>query len=62
MKKTSFLILMGLMLLSPMNVFATIDEGTSGTCKWVIDDSGTLTIFPTNGIEGTLDDWTVGKT
>lgn len=61
MKKSLLLIFMGLMLLSPMSVFATIAEGTCGTCKWIIDDSGKLTISPIDGKEGTLDDWTVGK-
>ena len=28
--------------------------GTFGTCSWVIDADGVLTISPTNGIDGTL--------
>ena len=33
---------------------AEIASGTSGTCSWVIDDDGVLTIRPTNPPEGTL--------
>lgn len=55
------MVFMGLMLLSPMSVFAIIAEGTCGTCKWIINDSGKLIISPINGKEGTLDDWTAGK-
>lgn len=61
MKKSLLLIFMGLMLLSPMSVFAIIAEGTCGTCKWIINDSGKLIISPIDGKEGTLDDWTAGK-
>ena len=61
MKKLLFKVFMGLMLLSPMSVFAIIAEGTCGTCKWIINDSGKLIISPINGKEGTLDDWTAGK-
>ncbi len=31
-----------------------IASGTSGTCSWVIDADGVLTIYPTNGVSGTL--------
>lgn len=31
-----------------------IASGTSGTCSWVIDANGTLTISPTDGVSGTL--------
>jgi len=33
---------------------ANIAEGTSGTCTWVIDDAGVLTISPADGVSGTL--------
>ena len=33
---------------------ADIARGTSGSCSWVIDGSGKLTIRPTNGDSGTL--------
>lgn len=32
-------------------------SGTSGTCNWVIDTDGMLTVTPSNGTEGTLSDW-----
>ena len=32
-----------------------IASGTSGTCSWVIDKDGVLTISPTDGVSGTLD-------
>ena len=31
-----------------------IASGTSGTCSWVIDSEGVLTIRPTNGVSGVL--------
>jgi len=31
-----------------------IASGTSGTCSWIIDANGVLTIFPTDGVSGTL--------
>lgn len=34
---------------------AEIASGTSGTCSWVIDDDGLLTIYPTDGVSGTLE-------
>ena len=40
------------------NVYADIASGTSGTCSWVIDDSGVLTISPTDGVSGTLASYT----
>ena len=36
------------------DAYADIASGTSGTCSWVIDDAGTLTIRPTDGVSGTL--------
>ena len=35
-------------------VYAQIASGVSGTCSFVIDDNGVLTIRPTNGVSGTL--------
>jgi len=32
-----------------------IASGTSGTCSWVIDSEGVLTISPTDGVSGTLE-------
>ena len=32
-----------------------IASGTSGTCSWVIDANGMMTIRPTNGVSGTLE-------
>ena len=34
-----------------------IASGTSGTCSWVINSEGVLTISPTDGVEGTLDSY-----
>lgn len=34
---------------------AEIASGTCGTCNWVIDDEGTLTISPADGTSGKLD-------
>ena len=39
-------------------VRADIASGRSGTCSWVIDDDGVLTIRPTNGTSGTLASFT----
>lgn len=35
-----------------------IASGTSGTCKWVIDKNGFLTVSPKSGSSGTLGIWT----
>ena len=42
----------------PSIASAAIASGTSGTCTWEIDDAGTLTIRPTNGTNGTLNNYT----
>ena len=34
-----------------------IAEGTSGTCSWLIDKDGNLIIWPTDEVEGTLDNF-----
>ena len=42
------------------NAYADIASDTCGTCSWVIDDGGILTISPTDGVSGTLSnsfDW-----
>ena len=36
---------------------ANIASGKSGTCKWVIDANGTLTISPESGTTGTMGNW-----
>ena len=59
---SSLLILMILtnLIISITRVYAAdIANGTSGTCSWVIDGNGVLTISPTNGTSGTLDDYPV---
>ena len=38
--------------------YADIASGTSGTCSWVIDDAGVLTISPTDGVSGTMASYT----
>lgn len=43
------------------DVYADIASGTSGTCSWVIDDDGMLTISPTDGLHGTLASYTNGN-
>ena len=40
--------------------YADIATGTSGTCSWVIDDNGVLTISPTDGVSGTLKSYMPG--
>ena len=47
------LLLVGLAALS-QPAFAQIASGTEGTCSWVIDDNGVLTISPTSNGSGTL--------
>ena len=43
--------------ISGMNFAADDDiaSGTSGTCSWVIDSEGVLTISPTDGVSGLLE-------
>ncbi len=44
-------------VLLPVAVYAeNIASGTSGTCDWVIDENGVLTISPTDGVQGELED------
>ncbi len=46
-----------------IRTYAAIATGTCGTCNWVIDDEGVLTISPANGTNGTLDSvpsWSYG--
>ncbi len=52
-----FLALLVMMMASSTSAMANIAEGVSGTCRWVIDDEGTLTISPLEGTSGTLGDW-----
>ena len=60
MNKIITLIVIGLSVILPFNSYANIAKGTSGTCKWVIDDNGVLTISPSNGKVGKLEDWGAG--
>ena len=39
----------------PVNTPVIVEEGTSGTCSWTIDDTGLLHIFPTDGDFGELE-------
>ena len=48
------LVIFTLFAMTKTETNATIASGTSGTCSWVIDDDGVLTIRPSNGVEGTL--------
>lgn len=62
MKKNVSLLIVCLLAIIPFHCYANIAKGTSGSCKWVIDDDGVLTISPSNGEEGTLEDWGKGST
>ena len=57
MNKITTLIVIGLSVILPFNCYANIANGTSGTCKWVIDDNGVLTISPSKGKVGKLEKW-----
>ena len=55
-------IAVGFIVVLNKSSFAADDDiasGTSGTCSWVIDSEGVLTISPTNGINGKLDNYSV---
>jgi len=56
----TFVLAIAVSLVAPARTaLAEIASGTSGTCTWVIDDDGTLTISPAEGEdEGTLGSWT----
>lgn len=60
MKKITTLIFIGLSIILPLNSYANIARGFSGSCRWVIDDDGVLTISPSSGEKGTLEDWGKG--
>ena len=62
MQRIIALIVIVFSIILPLRCFANIAEGTSGSCKWVIDDNGVLTISPYYGEEGTLKDWGKGNT
>lgn len=50
-----------MMVLSSMACIAgDIATGTSGTCTWVINESGVLTVRPTSGTTGTMANWGEG--
>lgn len=57
MKKIITLIVIGLSVILPLHSYANIAEGISGSCKWVIDDKGVLTISPSEGEVGKLEKW-----
>lgn len=38
-------------------IVSNTTEGVCGTCKWVIDPNGKLTISPANGSSGELEEW-----
>ncbi len=42
--------------LEEMRPLADMASGTSGTCSWVIDANGTMTISPSNGSSGELEE------
>ena len=44
-------------MLFPVKVHAEIASGTCGTCSWIIDDDGVLTISPSDRVSGTLADY-----
>ena len=59
---TTFLLILtmavSLIIVLNRSSFAADDDiasGTSGTCSWVIDSDGVLTIRPTNGVSGVLE-------
>ena len=43
-----------IVMLNKPSFGADIASGTCGTCSWVIDSEGVLTISPTDGVSGTL--------
>ena len=52
-------IAVGLLVMLNKSTLAADDDiasGISGTCSWVIDSEGVLTISPTDGVSGTLND------
>ena len=54
-------IAVGLLVMLNKSSYAADDDiasGTSGTCSWVIDSEGVLTISPTNGVSGTIEEFT----
>lgn len=57
MNKITTLIVIGLSVILPFNCYANIANGTSGSCKWEIDDNGVLAIFPSEGEVGKLEKW-----
>ena len=54
--------IVSLIIILNKSSFAADDDiasGTSGTCSWVIDSEGVLTISPTDGVSGTLDSYSL---
>ena len=62
MKKIITLIFIGLSIILPLNSYANIAKGFSGSCKWVIDDEGVLTISPSKREICKLENWGGGVT
>ena len=53
-------IAVGLLVMLNKSSYAADDDiasGRSGTCSWVIDSEGVLTISPTDGVRGTLENF-----
>ena len=48
-----------IIMLNKPSFGADIASGTSGTCSWIIDSEGVLTIRPTSGVSGTLAEFTL---
>lgn len=50
-------IMLAIGLLSYTSTVNANEQGTCGTCSWVLDDNGCLVISPTDGNSGELADW-----
>ena len=57
MKRIIVFIVVVFSVILPLRCFANIAEGISGSCKWVIDDNGVLTVSPSKGKKGYLEKW-----
>ena len=55
MKRIIVFIVVVFSVILPLRCFANIAEGISGSCKWVIDDNGVLTVSPSKGKKGYLE-------
>ena len=52
-----FLLYLGVMESHTAYAASIVEQGECGSCTWTIDSNGLLTIEPTSGTEGTLEDW-----